>query len=55
MGLQETMLFGVRTVVPRAGITRRLGFWGFRQQTLFKSYQTLPKAFNYHLKLIPTV
>jgi hypothetical protein len=25
-------------------LLRRLRFWGFRQQTLSKSYQTLPKA-----------
>jgi hypothetical protein len=29
MGHQETRVFGVRSVVHRAGITRRLGFWGF--------------------------
>jgi hypothetical protein len=29
MGLQETKVVGVRTKVPRTGITRRLGFWGF--------------------------
>jgi hypothetical protein len=28
MGLQETKVVGVRTEVPRAGITRSLGFWG---------------------------
>jgi hypothetical protein len=27
MGLQETRVFGVTSEVPRAGITRRLGFW----------------------------
>jgi hypothetical protein len=27
MGLQETRVFGVRSVVHRAGITRRLRFW----------------------------
>jgi hypothetical protein len=46
------MVFGVRTEVPRARITKKLGVLGFRYQTLSKPCQTLPKASKQYLKLI---
>jgi hypothetical protein len=36
-------------------LLRRLGFLGFRYQTLSKSCQTLPKVSKYHFKLIQKV
>jgi hypothetical protein len=44
-GLQENRVFGVRTEVHRAGITRRFGFWGLGTkhcQNHTKLYPRLP-------------
>jgi hypothetical protein len=49
MDLQEIRVFGVYSGVHRAGGARVLGS---KYQTWSKSYQTLPKASKYYLKLV---
>jgi hypothetical protein len=46
MGLQETMVFGVRTEVPRADITRRLGFWGLGTKHCPNHAKLYPRLLN---------
>jgi hypothetical protein len=46
MGLQETRVFGVRTVVHRAGITKRLGFWGLGRKHCPNHAKLNPRLLN---------
>jgi hypothetical protein len=50
-GLQETRVFEVSIVVHRAGITRRLGFWGLGTKNCPNHAKLYPRLLNISLSL----